>query len=116
MSKRNQKVDININITVDDSRNNQSSRKENNHSKIRTKLSVPQLAYFFRIMYQLNLINNSNQSDILNFLSSNFETENTSEISFNSLKSKYYSVDPSTRSSVREIIIKMMNHVNHHDT
>lgn len=102
-----QEVDINININVNDERGLQTLGKSN-HFRLETDLSVSQLAYFFKLMYITKGLRVKNQTDILKFISHCFQTSNTSNISFSSLRTKYYNVDTSTRERVKQILQEMI--------
>ena len=80
--------------------------------KVETDFSVAQLAYFCRVMYDLKYFQNKNQTDMLKVAANNFTTSNAQEISIKSLKAKYYSVDNSTRESIKKRLIEMLNYVN----
>lgn len=110
-----QELDINLNINVDVS----GSRKQGVNAtlneqigKVETDFSVAQLAYFCRVMYDLKYFQNKNQTDMLKVAANNFTTSNAQEISIKSLKAKYYSVDNSTRESIKKRLIEMLNYVN----
>jgi len=78
------------------------------NSKIETNLSVSQLAYLFRLLYETGYLKVRNQTDLLKFISNNFVTGNTTEISTRSLRSKYYNIDSTTRDSIKELLEKML--------
>ena len=80
--------------------------------KIEFSLSVPQISYFFKIMYDVGIINNNNQHEIFRVLSKSLKTQNTENISIGSLSSKYYSVDESTKKIVKDIVFQMLNYTN----
>ena len=112
-----QSVDINIKICVED------NRKPDNYSralpvatipmeKIKPELSVPQLAYLFKLLLDLGIFKPRTQMNILNFISDNFQTPNTADISVRSLRSKYYTIDDCTKAAVKDILIMMLNQVN----
>jgi len=75
-------------------------------------MSVAQLAYFCRIMYDLQYFQNKNQTEMLKVAALNFTTANAQEISLKSLKAKYYNVDNGTRESVKKRLIEMLNYIN----
>lgn len=83
----------------------------NNEEKIKflTSLSVAQLCYFFALLIESGIIDHKNQSDIFRFIADNFKTTNTNKISTDSIKSKYYNIETSTKNTVREKIIKLLN-------
>lgn len=80
--------------------------------KVETDFSVAQLAYLCRIFYDLGYFTNKNQTEMLKVAAHNFKTSNSEEISLKSLKAKYYSVDNSTKESVKKRLLEMLNYVN----
>lgn len=106
-------VDINININVQDSRVIPSIGPINlTLEKIETDLSVSQLAYLFRLMYEVGMLKVYNQTDLLKFISINFKTNNTQTISTRSLRSKYYNIDSATRESVKKLLEGLLAKLN----
>lgn len=106
-------VDINININVQDSRNSSMlTLSPPSFSKIETNLSVSQLAYLFRLLYETGYLKVRNQTDLLKFIANNFTTGNTTEISTRSLRSKYYNIDSATKDSVKELLEKVLYRLN----
>jgi Ni,Fe-hydrogenase maturation factor len=108
LSKNKQQVDINIHINVDDSRHTTLKGTGQPKVKIVSKLSVPQLAYFFHVLYQMKKIKTAHQTDIMKFIAENFETANAHEISINSLRSKYYKVDEKVKAGVRKQLTEII--------
>jgi len=107
-------VDINININLEEYRNQlnqQSALPTVKSDKLKTSLSVSQLVYAFRVFNEMGLINVKNQMDLFKFIADNFQTPNTEEISLRSLRSKYYSIDPSTKEALRDIAQKVLNKI-----
>ncbi len=106
-----QEVDINININVQNNRKGIEPAVNNlrapNSEKIKSTLSVSQLAFLYRLMYDAKAISLSNQTDILKFISENFQTANAPDISVRSLRSKYYSVDLATKESLKALLHKI---------
>lgn len=105
-------VDINININVQDQRISPTLNGNPQNTKIETNLSVSQLAYLFRLMYETGYLKVRNQTDLLQFIADNFMTGNTHTISTRSLRSKYYNVDSATRDSVKELLVKVLEKLN----
>lgn len=81
-------------------------------AKIITKMSVAQSSYFFKVMYEIGMISNKNQREIFRFLSNNISTIKQENISFDSVSAKYYNVEHTTRLAVKDVIIRMLNHIN----
>ncbi len=90
---------------------NQFTNVANNEDKIKflTGLSVAQLSYFFALLIETGIIKHKNQADIFRFISENFKTENTSKISTDSIKTKYYNIETTTKIAIREKIIELLN-------
>jgi hypothetical protein len=82
--------------------------KEQN-TKIQTSFSVAQLGFFINIMVKSGIIKHPNQREILKVITDNFRTSATENISTDSLSSKYYNVESSTKQAVREKIIELLN-------
>lgn len=108
---KNNQLDINININVDDLRNRSVKKSIEPTVKIVTKLSVPQLAYFFRVLYEMKKIKSTNQTDIMKFIADNFETDNVTEISINSLRSKYYNVEEKVKAGTRKQLMEIIQFI-----
>lgn len=90
---------------------NQFTSVSNNEDKIKflTGLSVAQLSYFFALLIETGIIKHKNQADIFRFISENFKTINTEKISADSIKSKYYNIETSTKNAIREKIITLLS-------
>lgn len=80
-----------------------------NKLKIMSGLSVPQLAHFYRLLYEVGIITHDNQSDIIRFLSDNFQTVKTKNISIDSLKNKFYYTEETTIVPLKDYVIKILN-------
>src|ERR1041385_5519954 len=112
-----QEVDINININVQDFRKNIDGNAvaaplpRASEEKIKSNLSVSQLAFLFRLLHDKGALSVKNQTDILKFISDNFQTPNAPEISTRSLRAKNYSVDLATKESIKLLINKMLGAV-----
>ncbi len=94
--------DINVNIFFDDHKSGAAKKTDQQKVKIVTKLSVTQLAYLFRVLYQMKRIKAVSQTQIMRFIAETFETNKVSEISSKSLRSKYYKVTDSEKSATRK--------------
>lgn len=77
--------------------------------KIQTSLSVAQLAYFFKLLMMVKIIINKNHSEIFRFIAENFSAKEAATISAKSVKSKFYNVEWSTITSIRDFIIDLLN-------
>ncbi|MCU7552857.1 hypothetical protein OCK74_27305 [Chitinophagaceae bacterium LB-8] len=79
--------------------------------KLHTSLSVQQLAVFIRAARDAGVLTNKNQTALLKAVASIFHTPNANSISAESLRSKYYTPEPSALDSVKDILMKMFNKV-----
>lgn len=80
--------------------------------KIQSGLSVAQLAYFFKLQVEVGIITNKNKREIFRHIAESHQTSKVSDISVESLGSKFYNVDSSTISVLKERIIAMLNLLN----
>nr|WP_294894742.1 hypothetical protein [uncultured Pedobacter sp.] len=58
-------------------------------TKLKTKLSVPQLAYFFKALVAEDFFEFKTKKEIYDFISVNFSSKGSEDISENSIKNKY---------------------------
>ena len=72
-------------------------------------LSVAQISYFINILMQVGIIKHGNHRDVFRMISENFKTSNTDNISIDSLSSKFYNVETTTKTSIKEKIIELLN-------
>jgi len=78
-------------------------------NKILIGLSVAQISYFINILMQVGIIKHANHRDVFRMISENFKTSNTDNISIDSLSSKFYNVETTTKTSIKEKIIELLN-------
>lgn len=57
--------------------------------KIKTNLSVPQLAYLFKVLKEVGIITNNENNEIYNVLEQNFSSKQREDISINTLKNDF---------------------------
>lgn len=81
----------------------------NTSNKILLNLSVAQISYFIYILVQTGIIKHQNLKDVFRMVADNFKTKNTDSISVESISSKYYNVENSTKQSMKEKIIQLLN-------
>lgn len=79
------------------------------NNKILIGLSVAQLGYFVNILMQTGIIKHSNQREVFRMIADNFKTNGTDSISVDSLSSKFYNVESSTKNTIKEKIIELLN-------
>jgi hypothetical protein len=78
-----------------------------------TTLSVPQLAYFFKVMLESKILKERNITQMLRFIAEHSSSTNTSgKIGYPSLRKNYYTNETGAKLAVKDVIIKMLNEVN----
>lgn len=80
--------------------------------KLKTEMSVSQIAYMLRVFIEIKLIHNKNVSEVIRFFSRFFQTKRLENISYESFRVRYYNTEDSTRRSVRNILLMMVDHIN----
>jgi hypothetical protein len=80
--------------------------------KILTNLSVPQIAYLLKIFVETEILNSQNDSELIKNIAAITRTKKAVNISSESLRVKYYSVEEKVKDEVKDIIIKLLNHIN----
>ncbi len=88
-------------------------RKEPIHNdfKVLTSLSVSQLAYLVRLFFDTGIIINKNHREVLKFISMGTQTKRAENISVESMRSKFYNIEDSTRETIKDLIINILNQV-----
>ncbi|MFC6876913.1 hypothetical protein ACFQZF_10415 [Flavobacterium myungsuense] len=79
------------------------------NNKILLGLSVAQISYFVNILMQTGIIKHSNQREVFRMIADNFKTNVTDNISVDSLSSKFFNVETSTKNRIKEKIIELLN-------
>lgn len=79
--------------------------------KFNTSLSVAQLAYFIRILLEENILLNRNQKEVLKFIARFTRTKKAESVSPESLRTRFYNVESSTKDAVKDVIIRLLNHI-----
>lgn len=82
-----------------------------NGFKLKLTASVQQLAYLFRVLIETKIISNGNVSQVLQFLVKFVITKKSEAVSFGSLRTKFYSVESSTKDSVRTMLQAIIQHI-----
>lgn len=80
--------------------------------KLRTEMSVSQLAYLLRVFMETKIINNKNVSDLIRFFSRFFQTKRLESISYESFRVRYYNTEDGTKRSVRNMLLVMIDYIN----
>jgi hypothetical protein len=81
-------------------------------NKITTQLSVAQLAYILKVMHETGLITATSQWDMFRFVQENVGSKRKDTISAQSLNNKYYNVEAATKTSVKDLLLKILHHIN----
>lgn len=80
-------------------------------TKVTINMSVAELAYFLKVMMELQIITTDKPSILFKIVCNNFITEKTKSISEKSIKNKYYNIEDSTKQALIETIQKMSRHI-----
>ena len=78
--------------------------------KIETSLSVPQLAYFFRILNKAGIITNEVNREMLEIVSKTFKTKKTDNIALESLYNKFFNAEDGTKESVKQVVKQLLKY------
>ena len=79
--------------------------------KIVTESSVPQVAYFVRILMETGLIKNQSTIDVIRFFSTHISTSRVESISPDSFRSKFYNIEQTAKDAVKDDVLKLLNHI-----
>jgi len=71
-----------------------TSTQEETKSKLKTNLTVKQLAYFFRALNNEGIIESKHKTDIFNFIAESFSSKQKDDVSVNSIKNLFDIPDP----------------------
>jgi hypothetical protein len=78
--------------------------------KVKTALSVSQLAYSVRLLKDAGIITNENKSELIRFFSKNFSSANTQNISSGNFKKDYFDFEKSAVTHVQGVLSKLLAH------
>lgn len=84
-------------------------QRDDDEFKINTSLSVPQLAYFVRLLVENKTITNVNQTQLLKFVASHFTTVKRENMSYGHLRSQYYKIEFSAIENIRTVLLTLIN-------
>ncbi len=82
------------------------------HEKLGLNVSVAQLAFLAKLLFQENLCLNPNLSAVFKFFSRNFEAKRQKLISAGSFSKEFYSTSQVTAAVVRDLLLKMVARIN----
>jgi len=77
--------------------------------KIHTSLSVAHLSLAVKLLVEAKMITNNNYTELLRIVAKNFKTDRNEELSENSLRNKYYSVENGTLKNMKEVLIGLID-------
>lgn len=78
---------------------------------LKFEASVSQLAYLVKIIIETKLIVNTNLSQLLHFMVRFVVTKRAENISYGSLRSKFYNVETGTKQAVRSMLVSLIHHI-----
>lgn len=81
------------------------------YTKIETSLSVPQLAYFFRVLNKAGIITNEIQREMLEVVSKTFKTKKADSIALESLYNKFFNTEDGTKESVKQMLKQLQKYM-----
>jgi hypothetical protein len=79
--------------------------------RLRTELSVSQLACFVKALVDTRIIVNPNISELLRLVAQTIISKRAESISFDSLRAKYYNIESGTREALRETLHRILTHL-----
>ena len=74
-----------------------------------TSFSVSQLAVMARLLVDCNIIQHSNQTNLMKRIAGAFKTNKAGQISAESLRVKYYTPEPAAINIIKEYLLQMLN-------
>ncbi|MEP0367350.1 MAG: hypothetical protein ABJN36_17640 [Cyclobacteriaceae bacterium] len=106
-----QQVDINIKIDLVNLSSSVNGSSELSKEKMKTSLTVSQIAYLAKLLFDAELIAPDNKSEVLTRITNSLVTKNATQISIKSLKAKFYSPDPATKLSVKKLLQNLLDEI-----
>ncbi len=79
--------------------------------RLQFNLSVSQLALLFRAFIETGVIQNKNTSELLRFLAKYVKTKRSENISYESFRIKYYSIEAGTKDAVKKTLQSMLTFI-----
>ncbi len=84
-------------------------QKSESELKINTSLSIPQLAFFVRLLVENKTITNINQTQLLKFIALHFTSVKRENISYGHLRSQYYKAELPAIESIKNLLLTLVN-------
>lgn len=79
--------------------------------QIKFDASVAQLAYLLKVLVESKTILNNNLSQLIHFIVRYTMTKRSELLSYGSFRTKYYSVEDSTKESVRTMLMRWIEYI-----
>lgn len=114
VSESKKQVDINIIIRLDDQLKEKlpsANVTVDESGKITTPLSVAQLAYTLRVLIETGTLETDNLSNLFRFASEHISTTRQEEISFDSIRNKFYKPATATKEAVLDLFVKQVSYI-----
>jgi hypothetical protein len=78
--------------------------------KLKVNLTVAQLACLLRSLKEVNIIQNQNMLEVIRFIAGITQTKHTENISWDSLRSKYYNINENDQKTIKDLALKLFNY------
>ncbi len=79
--------------------------------KLKTDLSVPQLAYFLKLLIETGIIKNKNTLEVIRFTAGIIQTKNTENISWGGLRARFYQPQQHAVETIKDRVISFLNYI-----
>ncbi|NOT73433.1 MAG: hypothetical protein HOP08_00795 [Cyclobacteriaceae bacterium] len=79
--------------------------------KMKFDVSVAQVSLLVKAFVETKIIQNGNLAELLRFIATFIITKKSEQISYDSLRAKYYNVEQGTKSSVRNLLVTMVQYL-----
>jgi hypothetical protein len=93
----------------------EKQEEQSNEEKIQTTLSVAHLSLVVKLLLESKMISNKNPSELMRLVARNFKTDRNDDISENSIRNKYYTVESGTLTSMREAMTGLIQLVKQYE-
>src|SRR5690606_1467721 len=85
---------------------------EGSINKIFINISVAEMACLLKVLTDAKVIKIDNYRDLFRTISRVYRTPNSENVSEQSLRSKFYKSEISTKTSVKDLLIRLLNQIN----
>lgn len=80
--------------------------------KVLANISVAELAFTFKLLADTRLLEIRNHKEFFRSVASTYRTRNSENISSESMRIKFYKPEPAVQKSIKNHLIKLLNHIN----